>query len=226
MGRRSTDVPLDQVVGSVARWEDFDGDFRPRARHLDSRLRRLQSAHASGEPLPPVDLVQLGDLYFVADGHHRVAVARAAGQLMIAARVLSICTVAYGMACLRLAHFGSKAAERSFLDRVPLPDDVRRDLWLDRPAEWMRLADAAESWGYRHALVHGRPMDRPELAMTWWKDEVRPVLEQLRTAGAGLDLRDVELYATAIAVRDRDGFTGWPDDLDQRVLEFGTLTSA
>ena len=226
MGRVATDVSLQQVVGSVARWEDFDLDFRPRRRHLDSRLRGVQAARAAGEPLPPVELVRLGDLYFVADGHHRIAAARAAGQLMIGARVLQICTVAYGMACLRLAHFGSKAAERSFLDRVPLPDDVRRDLWLDRPADWIRMADAAEAWGYQHALAHGRPMDRPELAMTWWNDEVRPVLDRLRSAGAGLNLRDVELYATAIAVRDRDGLSEWPNDLDRRVLELAPQPSA
>jgi hypothetical protein len=201
MGRRLVDVPVVQIVGSVSRHDDFDAEFRPRHRHLADRLERVRSAVAAGEALPPVELIELGDLYFVADGHHRVAAAREAGQLMIGARVLHICTIAYGMACLRLAHLRSKAAEREFLLRVPLPDPIRRDLWLDRPADWLRLADAAEAWGYRHALAHGRPMDRATLARTWWTDEVEPVLDRLRAEGTGVDLRDVELYATALAER-------------------------
>ena len=217
MGRRWADVPLEQVVGSAARSVDFDVDFRPLGRHLEDRLDRVRAILAAGEPLPPIELVQLGDLYFVADGHHRVAAAREFGQLVIAARVLRICTIAYGMACLRHADLGSKAAERAFLDRVPLPDDVRRDLWLDRPADWMRLADAAEAWGYRHAAVHGRPMDRPALAASWWETEVRPVLDRSRATGAGSALRDVELYATALAIRDRDGLSAWPSDLADRI---------
>ncbi|SDS73365.1 ParB/RepB/Spo0J family partition protein [Microlunatus soli] len=205
MGRCHSDVPLDQVVGSVSRPDDFDADFRPRHRHLADRLDRVRSALAGGELLPPVELIRLGDLYFVADGHHRVAAAREAGRLLIDARVLTICTVAYGMACLRLAHLRSKAAEREFLLRVPLPDPVRRDLWLDRPADWLRLADAAEAWGYRHALECGRPMDRATLAMTWWNDEVVPELDRLRSDGIGVDLRDVELYSTALNRLERVG---------------------
>jgi hypothetical protein len=37
--------------------------------------------------LPPVVLVQVGDVYFVRDGHHRISVARALGQLDIEAAV-------------------------------------------------------------------------------------------------------------------------------------------
>ncbi len=225
MGRRTDDVPVANVVGSVGRSDDFDADFRPLGKHLARRLQWVTSAHAAGEILPPVELVQLGDLYFVVDGHHRVAAARGSGQLVVTARVLQICTTAFGMACMRLVHLASKAAERAFLDRIPLPDDVRRDLWLDRPEDWMRLADAAEAWGFEYAVAHGRPMDRPALARSWWRDEVQPVLEQVRATGAGLDLRDVELYATALVVRDRQGLSSWPDDLDQRMQE-ATAVSA
>jgi hypothetical protein len=37
--------------------------------------------------LPPVSLVQVGDEYFVRDGHHRISVAKAFGQETIEARV-------------------------------------------------------------------------------------------------------------------------------------------
>jgi hypothetical protein len=40
-----------------------------------------------GRPLPPVELIQVGDSYFVRDGHHRISVARAFGQTAIDAQV-------------------------------------------------------------------------------------------------------------------------------------------
>lgn len=217
MEQRVADVPVAQVVGTVDRPYDFDQDFRLRNDRLRLRWQRLAEAMSTGVEPPPVDLVQLGELYFVADGHHRVSVARELGRLVVTARVRRICTVAYGMACLRAVHLPSKQAELEFLRRVPLPDDVRADLWLDTPAEWMRLADAAQSWALDRTLAGRAPGDRGELAAAWWAEEVAPVLDRLRAAGYGLDLRDVQLYATALAVRDRSGSAVWPADLLQRL---------
>ncbi|MCB8986520.1 MAG: ParB N-terminal domain-containing protein [Ardenticatenaceae bacterium] len=39
--------------------------------------------------MPPVDLVQVGDTYFVMDGHHRISVAQAMGQDEIEASVIT-----------------------------------------------------------------------------------------------------------------------------------------
>ena len=51
------------------------------------RWLRIATARWRGMPLPPVDLVQVRDCYFVQDGHHRISVARALGQTNIEARV-------------------------------------------------------------------------------------------------------------------------------------------
>lgn len=215
--RRQAEVPLASVVGTVSRPDDFDAEFRLVNGHLRDRWFRLAEAVRAGAEPPPVNLIQLGELYFVNDGHHRVSVARSLGRDVIDAHVVRICTIAYAMCCIRLAHLPSKAAERRFLERVPLPADVRGGLWLDDPAAWMRLADAAEAWGLRTSL-DGRPLlDRRELADRWWTEEVSPVLDRLRTRGVGLDLRDVQLYATALAIRDRHGAERWPDDLAEQL---------
>ena len=48
--------------------------------------RRLSQRHGRpraqlrGLGLPPIELIQLGDAYFVRDGHHRISVASALGQ--------------------------------------------------------------------------------------------------------------------------------------------------
>lgn len=215
LGRRYAEVPVAQVVGTLNRPYDFDHEFRLVNTALRDRWTSLATALESGASPPPVELVQLGELYFVSDGHHRVSVARSRGWATIPARVIQICTVAYAMCCLRLAHLPSKAAERQFLERVPLPDPVRRGLWLDCPCDWARLADAAEAWAFRRSLVLGRPVERDALAQTWWTDEVQPVVARLRAEGLGTGRRDVQLYAAALDVRD--GAPDWPDDLADRL---------
>jgi hypothetical protein len=47
----------------------------------------VAKARLQGATLPPVDLVQVSDVYFVRDGHHRISVAKALGQVDIDADV-------------------------------------------------------------------------------------------------------------------------------------------
>jgi hypothetical protein len=80
-------VPIAQIVGSEGRCGDFDRGFNPLHDHNRGRWLRIAAARRRGTSLPPVDLVRVGDLYFVQDGHHRISVARALGQPDIEARV-------------------------------------------------------------------------------------------------------------------------------------------
>jgi hypothetical protein len=73
-GRRVVEV--DEIVGSVGRWRDFDRSFLPARANLGERWKRIDSAFQRGEDLPPVELYEIGDAYFVVDGHHRISVAR------------------------------------------------------------------------------------------------------------------------------------------------------
>jgi hypothetical protein len=217
MGRRTAEVPIANIVGSAGRATDFNHELRLVNKALQDRWNRLYRAMESGFEPPAVHLVQLGELYFVKDGHHRVSVARHLDRHVIAARVERICTIVYARCCLRVAHLPTKAAERRFLERVPLPEEVRAQLWLDEPAQWARLADTAEAWGLRRALEHDQSPDRCELAKAWWAEEVEPVVARLRGAGFGVDLADVQLYVTALAVRDRLGRTTWSDEVIEQL---------
>jgi hypothetical protein len=80
-------VALDQIQGSQGRCRDFDRAFYSRQRHSESRWLQVATARALGIALPPVALVQVGNIYFVRDGHHRISVARALGQTEIEAEV-------------------------------------------------------------------------------------------------------------------------------------------
>jgi hypothetical protein len=82
-------VPLQQIQGSdnEGRSNDFDLNFYPLQAHDEGRWKNVATAWYLGKVLPPVELIQVGDVYFVRDGHHRISVARALGQQDIDARV-------------------------------------------------------------------------------------------------------------------------------------------
>ncbi len=81
-------VPLDQIVGSVRRYHDFDNKFRLKQHLPRERIDRIRKAMESGKPLPPVDLYQIKDEYFILDGNHRVAAAKEFGLKDIRARIV------------------------------------------------------------------------------------------------------------------------------------------
>jgi len=83
-------VKLDHIVGSVNRYRDFDRVFLPKQRQTQYRWQSIDAARANGVTLPPIDLYQIGDIYFVKDGNHRVSVARTQGQSYIDAYVTEI----------------------------------------------------------------------------------------------------------------------------------------
>lgn len=83
-------VPIDKIVGSEGRYQDFDSHFLPRAANLRQRWERVDEARLTDTVLPPIQLYELGGLYFVRDGNHRVSVAKAQGVEFIDAEIISL----------------------------------------------------------------------------------------------------------------------------------------
>ncbi len=86
------EIQLDKVVGSVARYNDFDRAFLPRQRHIRQRWVNIDIAKMTDVNLPPIEVYKIGEIYFVKDGNHRVSVAREKGQIFIDAQVTEIVT--------------------------------------------------------------------------------------------------------------------------------------
>jgi hypothetical protein len=80
-------VPVEKIRGSINRCHDFDADFRPLQEYTKERWVNIALAYSRDEGLPPVELVDLDDTYFVIDGHHRISVAKMLGQREIEAEV-------------------------------------------------------------------------------------------------------------------------------------------
>jgi hypothetical protein len=81
------EVALDDIRGTEGRLDDFDDRFNPLTDRTRQRWQSVAKAYEVGIDLPPVELIQVGQTYFVRDGHHRVSVARARGQTTISAEV-------------------------------------------------------------------------------------------------------------------------------------------
>ena len=68
----------------------FDRDFRPVSDRARARLGRVLLAMRQGRSLPPIDVWAWRGEYYVLDGHHRVAAARALGRDYISAHVVEV----------------------------------------------------------------------------------------------------------------------------------------
>lgn len=220
MGTYTDEVELDSVVGSVSRTEDFDRAFRPRRR--TDRMDHVRRLFDEGRYPPPIHLFRLGRLHFVVDGHHRVAVARERNWATLPARVHRVCTVAYARACLRTVDLDASAAERRFLEQLPLPAGVRETNWLESPAEWSRLADAAMAWGYRRQNGDGASYCcASDLAAAWWEQEVAPAVslwrDHLGDDEEGAAQPDLQVFVAALAHRDSLGSLDWADPANELV---------
>jgi len=92
IGLRS--VPIDRVVGTMRHPSQNTADFLPlprlRGQNWRARWQRITRAMDRLETLPSVELVQVGNDYYVADGHNRVAAARQIGAVDIDAAVTQL----------------------------------------------------------------------------------------------------------------------------------------
>lgn len=83
-------IPINEIVGSEGRYKDFDNKFFPKNSHVKERWERVDDAVIKDIILPPIKVYELGGLYFVRDGNHRVSVAKSKGVEFIDADVVSL----------------------------------------------------------------------------------------------------------------------------------------
>lgn len=92
-------IPLNQIVGSEGRAHEFDRAFFPRQDYSKERWVNIDVAYHQKKNLPPVELLKMGEVYFVRDGNHRISVARVHGQEFIEADVSEIITTGLAAPC-------------------------------------------------------------------------------------------------------------------------------
>ncbi len=213
-------VPLDAIVGSLDRAREFDRRFRPTSGRVRSRWEHIAAAMRRGESLPPVDLVRIGEIYFVRDGHHRVSVARAIGRHDIDAYVTEVITRLGAERTITLADLPLKSLERVFFERVPLPDQARSEITVSDPWDYAQLAQAVEAWGFRTSQDRGEAIGRRENAYQWLEEEYRPVVAMLREADLIGNRTETEAYLRVSAERYRLLRTHrWDEQVIEQLIE-------
>ena len=72
------DIPVENIVGSTGRYEDFTRRFLPRSsdKREKERWRQIYTLAVTGKGFPPIEVYKIDQAYFVKDGNHRVSVAR------------------------------------------------------------------------------------------------------------------------------------------------------
>jgi hypothetical protein len=190
-------IPVDKIVGSVDRSVDFDRLFRPRGRELRARLNGLRAAFADRE-MPPISVYEAGGVYFVSDGHHRVALSRLLGGEFIDAEVTAIRTsnrLGPDVDFLQLIH---TEQHRIFTERTGLlvaRPDARIE--VSRPIGYTELLAVVEAHAYELSRARGELVPIEEATADWYAQSWLPALEAVRTSG--LDKRfdfktDGDLY--------------------------------
>jgi len=175
-------IPVDRIVGSVDKVRDFDPKFRPRSGRNRQRWERIAEAARRGESLPPIDAYQIGDLYFVRDGHHRVSVHRALELPTIEADVRLVHTLVEPDDLRSHSDLAGHELRRLFLQRVPLGTAAQEQLELSDPKQYPWLAEMVEAWAARLMFVEGTVLDRREAARRWYAEELVPVVAMIREA--------------------------------------------
>jgi len=191
------DIPVDSIVGSVGRYNDFNRTFLPRNNSAKQRWVNVEVQMTGLEGLPPIDVYQLGDVYFVKDGNHRVSVASQLGFASIQAYVTPVqsrvpldssLTAETLIVKSEYVHF----LELTQLDKTRLQADLA-DLSVTAAGKYDELLEHIHVHHYFMALERRQP-DDPE-------DYVP--LEQVSLADAAADWYDSVFIPTSRIITDR-----------------------
>mgnify|MGYP000850967369 CR=1 FL=1 len=176
-------VPVALIAGSEGRFKDFDNHFFPRNAHLKSRWERIDEAHLQNVILPPILLYEIGGLYFVRDGNHRVSVARSQGIENIDAEVVSLKSeikLRPGMTKHQILKAVLNYEKRTFYAETGF-GDITEDWNIDftSPGEYDIL--------YNHILIHkyyinmNQTEEIPlhDAVLSWYKNVYTPLIQIL-----------------------------------------------
>lgn len=161
-------IPVSKIVGTTDRSRDFDRDFLPLRTDIRERWNKVEHAFPQGE-FPPIVVYKVGEVFFVVDGHHRVAIAKQHGIEQIDAEITEIHTpVPLGpeVDVARLIH---SVQEQLFLDESGLAR-ARPEARIEfsRPTGYVELLELVKAHGY-HVMVDRQavvPID--EIAADWY----------------------------------------------------------
>ncbi len=174
-------VRIEQIVGSLNRYHQFDRAFLPTQDQTAGRWQRVNRAFYEDINLPPVVLYKVGEVYFVVDGHHRVSVAREQGQEFIDAEVRECATRVNITPELKPEDLEILGEKVRFLERTHL-DHLRPKarIKLTIPDGFERMIEHIAVHRYFMGLDLRRDIREEEAVAHWYDTVYLPIVQVIR----------------------------------------------
>jgi hypothetical protein len=180
-------IPIKMIVGSEGRYKDFNKAFLPRREFLKNRWVSIDTMHLNDRALPPIKLYELGGVYFVADGNHRVSVAKMQGIQSIDAEVTSLQTeikLYPGMTKRALKKAVIKYEKKQFFETTGFDSFINPDL-----LEFTSVGRYSEIYEHIQGHKYFLNMDQKSeisiqaAASSWYRKIFLPILMVIRQQG-------------------------------------------
>jgi hypothetical protein len=174
-------IPIDRIVGSVGRFRDFDRAFLPTQTHTRQRWQRVDRAHYRFVNLPPIQVFQVGEVYFVRDGNHRVSVARQQGIEFIDAEVIAVTSPVPVTADVQEKDLVILGEQTAFLEATRL-NELRpeSEIAFSLPGHYCTLLEHVSVHRYFMGLEQEREISCGEAVAHWFDTVYLPVVEIIR----------------------------------------------
>ena len=196
-------VPVDRIVGSEGRYRDFNKGFLPRHEYLRGRWTSVDRAHLQDVILPPITLYEIGGVYFVRDGNHRVSVARIQGVQSIDAEVVSLAShikIEPGWTRQQLLGAVIEYEKKRFYERTNFDKFVPGyDLVFTAPGRYDELLQHIHGHKYFINLSRAEEIPFEQAMMSWYENVFRPLIdiigaERLMTRFPGRTAADLYMW--------------------------------
>jgi hypothetical protein len=175
------EVPVDRIVGTLGkeREREFNRAFLPRDERVRPRWLGIRRMVEGPEGFQRVELYQVGDVYFVVDGHHRVSVVRSLGAPTIEAWVKEFVTPLPLDPDAAVDEVLAQRGYAEFLELTGLTPERPDDFRLSDPHGYERLLEHIHV--HRHHLGNEAQRFIPwEEAVASWRSTVyRPMVETI-----------------------------------------------
>ncbi len=180
-GKKLKEIPIDAIIGSVGRYRDFTRSFLPRTDSNQQRWASIQAIAKGMEGFPPIEVYQIGEVYFVLDGNHRVSVARQLGAKYIEAYVTEIQTRVPLTPDIQPDDLNKKAEYAEFLVHTHL-DELWPgcDLSMNIPGKYRMLEEQIEEHRYFIGIEQQREIPYNEAVMHWYDTLYLPMIQIIK----------------------------------------------
>ena len=177
-------VRVEQIVGSLNRYQEFDRVFLPRVDQTAERWQNVSRAFYKDISLPPVVLYKVGQVYFVVDGHHRVSVARQQKQEFIDAEVRECSTRVNITPDLKPEDLKILRSKVNFLEATEL-DRIRpgANIKVTIPDGFERMLEHIAVHRYFMGLDQRRDIGEKDAIADWYDTVYMPIIQVIRESG-------------------------------------------